>query len=98
MIKQSKLYTFTVKDSNKYSLEELNKFAFEMCMDEAPFHGWAPGFTVEVEKSSNQDQDGTNYIVCVYGEFLEGAGPMEDDVTPPFTPTPERFVAAPNSI
>lgn len=98
MIKQSKLYTFTVEDSNKYSLEELNKFALAMCMDEAPFHGWAPGFTVEVEKMAKQDKDGTNYIVCVYGEFLEGAGPMDEEFTPTFTPTPDRFVASPSSI
>ncbi|MFZ4713760.1 MAG: hypothetical protein ACOYL6_08625 [Bacteriovoracaceae bacterium] len=98
MIERSKLYNFTVKDSNKYSLEELKKFAFDMCMDEAPFHGWAPGFTVEVEKLSNQDQEGTNYIVCVYGEFLEGAGPIDEQVAPTFTTTPESFVASPISI
>ena len=98
MITQSILYTFTVKDSNKYSLEELNKFATHMCMDEAPFHGWAPGFTVTVEKSTTQDHEGTNYTVCVYGEFLEGAGPIDNEVTLPFDPTPDRFVASPSSI
>lgn len=98
MITQPKLYTFTVKDSNKYSLEQINKFALDMCTDEAPFHGWAPGFVVEVEKSAIQDQEAINYTVSVYGEYLEGTGPVNEDVTPPFTPTPDRFVASPNSI
>lgn len=98
MITQPKLYTFTIKDSNKYSLEEINKFALDMCSDEAPFHGWASGFVVEVEKSAAQDQEGTNYIVNVYGEFLEGAGPMENDANPAFNQAQDRFVAAPSSI
>lgn len=98
MITQPKLYTFTVKDSNKYSLEQINKFALDLCTDEAPFHGWASGFMVEVVKSATHDQEGTNYTVNVYGEYLEGAGPMEEDTSPTYKATPDRFVAAPHSI
>jgi hypothetical protein len=98
MITQPKLYTFTVKDSNKYSLEQINKFALDMCTDEAPFHGWAPGFVVEVEKSASQDQESITYTVSVYGEYLEGAGPIQDDNKPTLNPSPDRFVAAPNSL
>lgn len=95
---QLKLYTFTVEDTNKYSVEEINKFAIDLCMDKASFHGWAPGFVVEVEKSATQDQESINYTVNVYGEYLEGAGPIEDAASPTFNPTPDRFVAAPDSF
>lgn len=98
MNKQQKLYTFTVRDSNNYPVTEINRFAIDMCMDTAPFHGWAPGFAVELEDTSELDQGSTIYTVNVYGEYLEGAGPIEVDVTPTFTPNQDRLIAAPQSL
>lgn len=94
---QAKLYTFTVKDTNKYSIEEMDKFVLEMCLDEAPFHGWAPGFSVKMEKAVNEISS-TIYTFSVFGEYLEGSGQEKSDPPEEQESTSKRFVASPTSL
>ena len=96
MNNQSKMYTFNIKDSNKYSSEEIYSFAVDMCADDAVFHGWAPGFTVELDDKTLMDQDSVIYTINVYGEYMEGDGPLDEEANTSFTKNSERFIAAPD--
>jgi hypothetical protein len=79
MIKTEKLYTFTVEDTNNFSEEELTKFAFELCLDRASYHGWAPGFTVERDGKPITENNKLIYTFSLYGDYLEGANPADHD-------------------
>lgn len=78
MIKTEKIYTFTVEDTNNFSLEELRKFALELCLDRAAYHGWAPGFSVELDGTTTTENNKLIYTFSLYGDYLEGANPTDD--------------------
>lgn len=94
---QSKLYTFTVDDSNNFPIEKVLQFANELCADRAPFHGWAPGFTVQLVGNPITNGGIVVYTFSVYGEYLEGAEPAEESFTTDVKTERPRYVAQPTS-